>query len=217
MLTCIECEDTEATIRCDDCEDMYCVLCFDAQHHAGSRRQHRRTTLVPVEYLPSEIPPPAPVSVDNAFVDVDMQSPLVTKKVTMVVASSNADDARERPSESDSDDDMTDASVFIRDAAYIPLRLSEEERAVFNLLDASLNVSEYTDKVDVLSYRAPIKRIIHELGEVFSTLSGMVVATDFRKGKRLIANTSFAQNAAFFGQVFEIGRRYKIMNPGMCN
>lgn len=104
-------------------------------------------------------------------------------------------------------------SALMKDAAYIPLRLNEEERALFNLLDAALNVSEYTDKVDVLSYRSPVNRVIHELNEAFGVLSGLMIANDFRQGRRLVQDKQFKDNEEFFRQVFEIGRRYKIMNP----
>ncbi|GLE08495.1 hypothetical protein PINS_up019703 [Pythium insidiosum] len=171
---CVECEDTEAAVRCEDCRDVYCALCFEAQHHAGTRLRHRQTPL-------------------SAHDGTSAASPSLRPR-----------QLRPRPHR---------GLALRKDAAYIPLRLTEDERALFTLLDASLNVSEYTDKVDVLSYRSPVKRIIQELKEVFSTLSGMMVATDFRKGKRLVLNTKFEENEEFFRRVFEIGRRYKIMNP----
>ncbi|RKP06325.1 hypothetical protein THASP1DRAFT_18618, partial [Thamnocephalis sphaerospora] len=39
------------------------------------------------------------------------------------------------------------------------------------------------------------------------------VASDYVVGQKLFAERSFQDNAEFFGKVFEIGRRYKIMNP----
>ncbi len=33
-------------------------------------------------------------------------------------------------------------------------------------------------------------------------------------GKELVKEHNFKENAKFFQKVFEIGRRYKIMNPG---
>ncbi|GFH12888.1 uncharacterized protein HaLaN_08663 [Haematococcus lacustris] len=44
-------------------------------------------------------------------------------------------------------------------------------------------------------------------------LSGLVVAQDYRKGQELVRDREFAANADFFQAVFEVGRRYKIMNP----
>lgn len=36
---------------------------------------------------------------------------------------------------------------------------------------------------------------------------------DYRKGQELVKNRNFKQNEEFFQNVFEVGRRYKIMNP----
>jgi hypothetical protein len=39
------------------------------------------------------------------------------------------------------------------------------------------------------------------------------VATDYKRGQRLIVDKDFAANADFFQAVFEIGRRHKVQNP----
>jgi len=44
--------------------------------------------------------------------------------------------------------------------------------------------------------------------------TGLVVASDYRIGKQMVKQPSFKENAEFFQNVFEIGRRHKIMNPG---
>ncbi|KAF1332529.1 Rxlr effector candidate protein, partial [Globisporangium splendens] len=227
---CIECEDTEAGVRCDTCEDFYCVLCFDAQHHAGSRLRHIKTLLqgsstnaatlaaiqtsqAPAISSATSSAVAAPQADADAAVDAVHET-----AAALAVDDTAAADAMDAEQDHDSDDDevmplVDDESALIRDAAFIPMRLTDDERSLFNLLDASLNVSEYTDKVDVLSYQSPAKRVIHELQETFSILSGMLVANDFRKGKRLVQDKRFVENDEFFQQVFEIGRRYKIMNP----
>lgn len=221
---CVECEDTEAGVKCEDCEDFYCVLCFDAQHHAGSRLKHAKTLLqdssanaATLASIQTQVAPPAaPV---QPIVDAANAAAVAANgsAVAAVEEDNGATDADKHDSDSDSDEDMPlidEESALMRDAAYIPMRLTDDERSLFNLLDASLNVSEYTDKVDVLSYRSQAKRVIQELHETFSIISGMMVANDFRKGKRLVQDKKFDENEEFFRQVFEIGRRYKIMNPG---
>ncbi|RLN71377.1 hypothetical protein BBJ28_00020713 [Nothophytophthora sp. Chile5] len=226
---CVECEDTAAGVRCEDCEDLYCPLCFAAQHHAGSRLRHRKTELAPTgetsaDPVPaSSAPPAAPISPAKARADIAMsqgESAMPPSPAVASVAPVPAPELDENSEEEDGDEDdelmreIEEApSALMRDAAYIPLRLSEEERALFNLLDAALNVSEYTDKVDVLSYRSPVKRVIHELNETFGVLSGLMVANDFRQGRRLVQDKQFKDNEDFFRRVFEIGRRYKVMNP----
>jgi hypothetical protein len=106
------------------------------------------------------------------------------------------------------------ADWFIERAKYIPLRLSYKERKHLRLLEAALNVSEYTDKIDILSFRNKGQRIHAELEEICSILLGLVIACDYKYGQSLIQNKSFKDNEEFFQYIFEIGRRHKIMNPG---
>ena len=40
-----------------------------------------------------------------------------------------------------------------------------------------------------------------------------MVAQNYKKGQELIRNRDFKKNEQFYQLVFEIGRRYKIMNP----
>ncbi len=49
---------------------------------------------------------------------------------------------------------------FVERAKYIPVRLSLGERKVLRLLEAALNVSGYTDKVDTLSVRGKVAIIL---------------------------------------------------------
>uniref|UniRef100_A0A7S0X7U2 Non-canonical E2 ubiquitin-conjugating enzyme C-terminal domain-containing protein n=1 Tax=Mantoniella antarctica TaxID=81844 RepID=A0A7S0X7U2_9CHLO len=105
------------------------------------------------------------------------------------------------------------AMNFVERAKYIPLRLDMEERKLLRLLEAAMHVSEYTDKVDVLTYRSKTGRITEQLKEICAIMCGLVVATDYRRGQRLIVDKDFAANAAFFQAVFEIGRRHKVQNP----
>ena len=53
-----------------------------------------------------------------------------------------------------------------------------------------------------------------QIRDICSILCGLVVASDYRQGQQLIAGRDFKANAAWFQNVFEVGRRYKIMNPG---
>ncbi|KAK1934209.1 UPF0652 protein [Phytophthora citrophthora] len=230
-LMCVECEDTAAAMRCEDCEDVYCPLCFAAQHNAGSRLRHTKTDLPganvsDVSSSPIVTPPPPqgpapPLEEEEIPPPPSMPPPSPMKPSSAneapITSESEENDSQEE-SESSSDDELMNEiesapSALMKEAAYIPLRLDEEERALFNLLDAALNVSEYTDKVDVLSYRSPVKRVLHELNESFGVLSGLMIANDFRQGRRLVQDKQFKDNEDFFRQVFEIGRRYKIMNP----
>ena len=98
-------------------------------------------------------------------------------------------------------------------AKYIPLRLSMWERKQLRLMEASLTVSEYTDKFDILKFGSKAKRIMEQLKDICAILSGLLVASDYDLGKEVIANRNFKDNATFFQNIFEVGRRHKIMNP----
>ncbi len=94
------------------------------------------------------------------------------------------------------------------------MRLTLKERQRLRLLEAALSVSEYTDKVDIISYyKSKTQRITKLLQELCAILCGLVVACDYRTGQELVSDHDFAQNAEFFQIVFEIGRRHKVMNP----
>jgi hypothetical protein len=112
---------------------------------------------------------------------------------------------------------MEEVSVgnwYLERSKFIPIRLNLAERKKLRLLEAALNVSEYTDKVDILSYESKSKRIFAQLKEICAILSGLVVASDYQRGQAMIKEKSFSDNEAFFKEIFEIGRRHKIVNPG---
>ena len=103
---------------------------------------------------------------------------------------------------------------FVERAKYIPLRLTLVERKYLRLLDAALQVSEYTDKIDTIGYGlSKAKRIVHQIRELCAILSGLVLAADYKQGQELFTDRDFASNADFYQKVFELGRRHKIMNP----
>lgn len=49
--------------------------------------------------------------------------------------------------------------------------------------------------------------------QICSILTGLVLARDYEEGQRLIKDRDFKSLATFFQACFEIGRRYKILNP----
>ena len=77
-------------------------------------------------------------------------------------------------------------------------------------LEATLNVSEYTDKVDIQSFTSRPKRIVAQIKELCTILSGLVLSSNYKLGQELFKDRSFEENEAFFATVFEIGRRYNI-------
>lgn len=110
--------------------------------------------------------------------------------------------------------DKTSTNSVASRAKYIPLRLSPEERKLLRLVEAALNVSEYTDVVDVLSSRFKSKHRIHaQIRDLCSILTGLAVANDYAQGQKLVADRDFADNEEFFQEAFEVARRHKVANP----
>jgi len=129
-------------------------------------------------------------------------------------AGAAADVNMEDPAAAHAAEQLQDPAMnFVERSKFIPLRLTLEERKLLRLLEAALHVSEYTDIVDVLTFRSKTQRITKQLKEICAIMCGLVVATDYKKGQELIVDKDFAANAAFFQEIFEIGRRHKVMNP----
>lgn len=103
---------------------------------------------------------------------------------------------------------------FVQRAKFIPLRLVLSERKYLRLLEAALNVSEYTDKIDTIGYGlSKTKRIVQQIKELCAILSGLVLSADYKQGQELFTDRDFAANDEFYQFLFELGRRHKIMNP----
>lgn len=67
--------------------------------------------------------------------------------------------------------------------------------------------------MDVIGWRSRTGRVVTQIRDICSILSGLVVAQDYKQGQRLVSDRSFADNDDFFQTCFEVGRRHKIMNP----
>jgi len=114
---------------------------------------------------------------------------------------------------SNSNNQQSQLQEFIERTKYIPIRLDLSERKLLRLCEAALNVSEYTDKVDILTWKSKTGRIHEQIRDICAILSGLAVAADYEVGQKMIKDRSFEDNAEFFATVFEIGRRHKILNP----
>eukprot|EP00929_Paragymnodinium_shiwhaense_P118939 TRINITY_DN90839_c0_g1_i1.p1 TRINITY_DN90839_c0_g1~~TRINITY_DN90839_c0_g1_i1.p1 ORF type:complete len:631 (+),score=167.94 TRINITY_DN90839_c0_g1_i1:103-1995(+) len=115
-------------------------------------------------------------------------------------------------------DDLADQVMgtevnFEGQARCIPLRLTHGERSLLGILEGALYVSEYTDRVDVYHTGSKARRMALQIQQVCAILAGLVVANNLDVAKRPLTERSFTDNQHFFRAVFEIGRRYKILNP----
>ncbi|CAO3678604.1 unnamed protein product [Umbelopsis ramanniana] len=199
------CKDQEASIFCEQCDEDFCEVCHGMLHRTGNRRKHTARNLKTVSSTTMEnshsfIPTSDKLNVDNR------------------------DDNNSALSESSSDSSQLDGTVIsgsgatlgewmVKRAKFVPLRLDAEERIKLRLLEAALNVSEYTDKVDIISYSSKSKRIVAQIKDFCAILSGLVVAGDYKLGQELFSDRAFSENEEFFQNVFEVGRRHKITNP----
>ncbi|KAF7792842.1 hypothetical protein EIP86_003943 [Pleurotus ostreatoroseus] len=213
---CIECEDQPAQVHCETCADDYCEVCYAAQHRKGSRKTHKSR---PLATETEAKPKPAtngttsngaeqtnghPMDVDDEAEDSDEElEKLVSgpKPTDVVLETQPAVGSKV-------------GEWFVERAKYIPVRLTLSERKFLRLLEAALNVSEYTDKIDTLGFgQSKAKRIVYQIRELCAILSGLVLSADYKQGQELFQDRDFAANDEFYQFLFELGRRHKIMNP----
>ncbi|SMN19046.1 similar to Kazachstania africana KAFR_0A07250 hypothetical protein [Maudiozyma saulgeensis] len=199
---CIECRDMKTEILCKDCDEHFCVVCFEMLHRGGKRKFH--------EYVKIKTDTNKENSNQNEQEQKNIQD------------STNGEQDANRVEENENTQTVSDTpnsmnerllGILKGNAKFIPMRLTYDERHLLRLLEAALQVSEYTDRVDILSNRPKSKRIVDQLKEICSVLTGLVIASNLKIGKKLLEMRNFSDNAKWFQDVFEIGRRYKIMNP----
>ena len=102
-------------------------------------------------------------------------------------------------------------------AKFIPLRLDEDERKLLKVLENALEVCEYTDTVDVtFSHlkKSKASRMMTSLIDILNINSGLLISTNLTQGEAMFAGKSHDKNIPLYANMFEIGRRYKMMNPG---
>ncbi|KAG3117556.1 UPF0652 protein [Phytophthora idaei] len=233
---CVECQAHEAELFCEQCHDYFCELCCGGQHRKGNRRKH---TFQP--RFPASKASPAAVEATNDVemevtrdaVDYDSDEDELDGDT-----SSSEDEDLDRgrrnicnlvghyllgyPSslgparltDGNTSAASAEAAAKMLDRAkYIPVRLTYEERKLLRALEAALCVSSYTDKLDTPKFLPAAKRVRAQLQDVCGFLSALAVASDYKAGQEVLDEKNFAESAEFFQEIFELGRRYKIMNP----
>lgn len=192
---CIDCQAKDIEIKCLDCEEDFCKVCYQFVHKGGKRQHHR------FEELTMNVDP-------NEALDIAMQNGNPSQK----------EDTAEGADE-DGDNVVPPSNYEIimkkiqRNIKFIPMRLTYNERQYLKLLEAALSVSDYTDSVDIMTHVPKSKRIITQLRKICSILAGLAVSTNMKTGQELIKDKNFSDFASWYKMIFEIGRRYKIMNP----
>jgi hypothetical protein len=187
----------------------YCEVCFAHQHRKGTRKKHTVKKLKRND---------APAKLENQADEGQGLKAVIMRRFSTKKKSPTREHLDE--------DEMLSAETFldqlpvsqsfsnyIERSKFIPLRLTYEERKYLRLLEAGLNVCEYTDKIDIIAYSNKNKRIVAQIKEICSILSGLVLAADYNAGQALFKDKDFEHNKKFFQDMFELGRRHKIMNP----
>lgn len=212
---CNECKDMATGMICNDCEENFCVVCFEMLHRGGKRRSHE---FVKVGDEAANGGPTNQNSNDKSASTLPESEEDQKREIDRKNGTTNEQDnvrtaeTPTRPPSTESIDEKL-LAILRKNSLFIPMRLTYEERHLLRLLEAALQVSEYTDRVDVLSYKSKAKRVVEQLKEICSVLSGLVIASNMKIGKKLLEMKNFSDNAKWFQDIFEIGRRYKIMNP----
>jgi hypothetical protein len=81
-------------------------------------------------------------------------------------------------------------------AKYIPLRLSYEERKSLRLVNAAINVSDYTNSVDI-EYKSKSKRRHMQLQNICGFLSGVISASGYEEGQAVLQDRNFCDYESF--------------------
>ncbi|KAA8916222.1 hypothetical protein TRICI_001619 [Trichomonascus ciferrii] len=208
---CIECGDQPAELDCLNCKEAFCQVCFDYIHRTGKRKEHKtekKDVEKEVDVVMGEDQNDVeqrPVHNHTDEVADTADEDRVLRQVTDEIIATRGDVK--------AGDHLEVLRRIKEHCRFVPMRLTIEERKLLRLLEAALNVSEYTDKVDIIVYSSKAKRMVAQLKEMCSILAGLVVATNMKTGQNLLQDKDFSANAEWYKTIFEIGRRYKIMNP----
>ncbi|KAG9304797.1 hypothetical protein G9A89_016827 [Geosiphon pyriformis] len=202
---CVECRDQESSFYCEQCTEDFCEMCFAMLHRTGNRRKHtNKNTRSDTLKVPSKKATKTSNSAHSSTTDLSVAEEMTESELevefpkTTIISSGSS---------------KTFGDWLQARCEFIPIRLNLEERKSLRLLEAALSVSEYTDKIDIISYTSKSRRIFHQIKDLCAILSGLLVASDYKKGQELFANKEFKENEEFFQIIFEVGRRHKIMNP----
>ncbi|KAI8977476.1 hypothetical protein BDF20DRAFT_875109 [Mycotypha africana] len=207
---CVECTDQEASIFCEQCDEDFCEVCHGMLHRTGNRKQHTAKHLKPLRQSVNECTDEVKA---DAFTEPSHFEKRGKDDKENLVMKQNAMELDGTIINNGSNNGITFGDYITKRSKTIPLRLDAEERQYLKLLEAALNVSEYTDRVDILSYSNKSKRIVGQIKDLCCIISGLVVCGDYKNGSQLFADKTIRENATTLQKIFEVGRRHKIMNP----
>ena len=136
--------------HCVECDEDFCSVCFDYLHRTGTRKTHSVLALDHPHAAAA-----AAAALGGDINDVQMADAGVQKQSQPLPTPDEINKASAALMAARGDRTSADSSELLEkikaQCKYIPVRLTTEERKLLRLLEAALNVSEYTDKVDILS------------------------------------------------------------------
>ncbi|CAM9210888.1 unnamed protein product [Discosporangium mesarthrocarpum] len=216
--TCVECEDQHAEMVCLSCGELFCRPCWGSLHRRGKRAAHVTQVLLG-ELMPAPTttpePPAAMSTMPGTTTEKSMESdttPTLDGEGASTSTSKGQKSSWSRRQLNNPAANFVDRGIE-EECKFIPLRLDARERRLLAMLQGALNVSEYTDHVDVVSRWGKSKTIRAELIKALRLLACMMVAGDAKGGDKLLAGKDLQDLEDFFQEIFEVGRRYKITNP----
>lgn len=118
----------------------------------------------------------------------------------------------EKHSDSDGGAVVLPTEIMSERAKYIPVRLTYEERKSLRLVNAAINVSDYTTSIDI-EFKNKSRRSHLQLQYIVAFLSGLLAATDYELGQVVLSDRNFVPHGDLIRTLLEIARRYKITNP----
>jgi hypothetical protein len=198
---CQECEVSSAAVFCEQCEDRFCGVCYASQHRKGGRLHHTTTPL-------TSAGEDSPMQGDAAAAAAAAATTTVSSQPEWFGAT------------------RIDGAWFEERARYQPVRLSHEERKFLRLVEAVLDSSDYTAKVDRAEFsvdnpqlserqkmKARSRRTFAQVKGISAVFTGLIAATSLEVGRRTVDSSNIAANAVFLQHILELGRRHKIRSP----
>lgn len=220
---CVECEDIPASLRCEQCRDIYCAVCFAVLHRKGNRKGHQSAPYeCPIKPAAASVSAPAAAAAvgaapraaaANGTHDSDDSDSDMEDAPAAAVAVARAGPAPQLSAEVDASDfDRFSPEWFVERTKFIPVRLDLRERKSLRAVLAALSASDYTGRVDGTILSKP-RRMHAQLQSICALLSGLAIAANRDRAYEVVVQRTYSQIRNFYGRMFEFARRHKIMNP----